>query len=133
MVTYGMLTLVPLTLMSLPFVYRFPDRAVQNIASYSSIPGAWELWHLRDALEEGFSGSLETSALVWCIDGFLAHSKLLIVVSVLVLSLTGLTRHRLPTLASVAVPISLFFALTPGFGVQYTVWLLPLLLLALPF
>lgn len=132
MSTFAGLSFAPLVLLSVPFVYPFPGQALANIAGYDSVPGAWGLGHLQAAIEMGLFGSLGKDFLLSAVRFLLAWSKVAIVASVLVLAILGRFHARPPLLDAVAIAMAIFFALTPGFGVQYVVWLLPLLLLASP-
>ena len=125
------IALSPVVLLSIPFVHSFPLRAAANIASYGSIPGAWGLWHIRDAAEMGWLGAFGKTAMMRCVDGLIAWSKPLIVAGVVLLSAVGRRLH-IGLVDGVALAMGTFFAFTPGFGVQYVVWLLPFILLASP-
>ena len=65
-------------------------------------------------------------------DLLLAWSKTLIVLGACSIAVLGRFRPNVSLVETAALTMGLFFALTPGFGVQYTVWLLPLFILAAP-
>lgn len=132
MIRFAGLSLAPLVLLSVPFIYEFPAKAFANIAGYDSFPGAWGLGHLQSAIEMGLLGSLGKPFLLSAVGWALAGSKIAIVAAVLVLALLGRFHSLPPLLDAVAIAMALFFAFTPGFSVQYTVWLVPLILLASP-
>ena len=129
---FVVLSSLPVILFSAVFVHSFPERAIANIVTYGSTPGAWGLGHVRALLESGWLGAPGKGVMLSITDLLLAWSKPLIVVGACSLAVLARFRPNVSLLETVALTMGLFFALTPGFGVQYTVWLLPLFILAAP-
>ncbi len=129
MIAYLAVSLAPLLIVSAPFIHAFPGQAAANILSYGSEPGAWGLGHWRAAAEMGLFGEMGRATLLKILDVLLAQSRVLILVLAAGFSLLNWRRRRLDIAQAVAMVMALFFVLTPGFGVQYTVWLLPFFIL----
>jgi hypothetical protein len=113
----GMLPFLPLALTVPHVMYR-------NILAYKSIPDHW-----------GIVGLLNAAVLVPALtawfrplrDLYLDSGRYLILGSIAVVALLSRFRCRLPMTEQAALGAALFLILAPGFGVQYVVFVLPLL------
>ena len=93
---------------------------LSNVFGYESFRGAWGLVVVAAAAENtvGFGRD--------AFDVYEVAGRFLIIVAILGLAWLGRRREWSPYLAAVA-PFFAFFVLTPGWGIQYHVWLVPLL------
>jgi hypothetical protein len=116
-----------LALAALPFVpllLILRGRFVANVVAYKSIPNHWGLIAL---LEAGRVTPHLQRASGWLFELLRAQGRLLVLAVPLALGIWGRRRHESST-ALAAATLLLFLAVTPGFGVQYSVYALPLLL-----
>ena len=112
-------------LVSLPFVIQSPG-IVKNVLGYASIYGVWGITKLAVTLAG------PAAFLHWPYDVVGWHaifSRVLRAVVVIVILVVSLLMCRLkakpPLLSQLGLVIAIFLFLTPGFGVQYLLWLVP--------
>ena len=102
-----------------PAMYR-------NMVAYNSIPDNWGIVAvLRSCLHIAFLGKFAAAML----GAHLAAGRYAVLASVTAVALLSRFRRRLPMAEQAALGAALFLLLTPGFGLQYVVFVAPLLCL----
>lgn len=93
---------------------------LSNVFGYESFRGAWGLAVVGAAAENtvGYGRS--------AFDAYEQVGRFVIIGAIVALALLGRRREWSPYLAA-AAPFFAFFVLTPGWGIQYHVWLVPVL------
>lgn len=107
----------------IPFLFTAPGDLVRNVFKYT--PGA-NLW----GLQAFFIGAQQDKGLAELAAplaaGYLAAFRYLFVAAVIAAAIYA-RRRRWPVERAAVVPVAAFLILTPGFGIQYTTMVCPLL------
>jgi hypothetical protein len=114
---------------ALPFIAFFlvtPGAFFRNVFGYQApIPANWGFYALLVQAKYVQNMPVAISSLLI---PFWSHGRYLVVAAALLMAVMGRFRRSLTARELTAGAVTAFLLLTPGFGVQYTVWCLPLFL-----
>jgi hypothetical protein len=106
-------------LASLPYIVRDPILIGKTLMSYSSTPGLWGFSVLSVFFRDNASWG-------WLFRSYVAGGKILVLAAILCLSVAiNLRPNKPPLVLQCGAVVFLFLFLTPGFAMQYLVWLVP--------
>ena len=107
----------------LPYVLAAGQAMYQTMIRYSSLADNWGLVALLNRGKESPAlGRIFLPMRLW----WLTAGRYVILVAVVGVALLSRYRRKLPMTEQAAMGAALFLVLTPGFGVQYVVFALPL-------
>jgi hypothetical protein len=120
---FGMAAITAIVVASLPYILIEPGFIVRRLFSYGSIYGQWGIPSLLGALPP---------QLAWlnAMYNIVGKYVMLVAVGSVPLWLRYLARERPSLFEQCAAAFLIFMVLTPGFGVQYLVWVVPWMIVA---
>jgi hypothetical protein len=118
-----------LALGAAPFVFpalAAPHAMYQNMLGYNSYPDNWGLLVI---LKAGVQISIFGTFAAVLKDSYVAFGRYFVLAAVTLVALASKFRSRRPMAEQAAIGAALFLLLTPGFGIQYVMFVAPLLCL----